>query len=399
MTMASPLISIVVPTRDRPNYIKYALQSMAMQSYQNFEVIVCDNYTHSSSKKVFDRYADSRFTYVSPPSPLNMSDNWEYAVSLAKGDFVGVLIDKTVLRPFALDVLAGVIRAKPADAYCWRAEAYYLTNENFGSTGAGYYVPCWNDNESEYIDIASEIERKLLFDVRIGGEGVRYYFGKICFGVYSKALIEKIKARYGRLFPPLSPDYTSMVAAMEIANTMVDIGQTLQVSLNTIVSNGMLAAQSAIHSNKFLRTIDPSLRFLKEYPVPNVYASYHNAIAYDYRLFGGGKTDGNKVQLDIPKLASLVWQDLANVVIWPSERERHAQFGLLQVCLARLTAQDRARLEPRLMSIPPLPETPTRLMLFVDSVRDRLYRRRRKYDRYRDVIQALQRRDVANSAK
>jgi glycosyltransferase involved in cell wall biosynthesis len=396
--MARPLISIVIPTRNRPNYVRYALQSMMLQSFRDFEVIVCDNHTGKDCKSIFDQYSDDRFKYVVPSNPLSMHDSWEYAVSLARGEYVGVVIDKTVLRPFALKVLVDTLTTHPADAYSWRAEAYYLTREKFGNTGSGFYVPCWSDDQPQYTDVAAETRRKLALDVPLGQEGVRYYFGKICFGVYSFDLIERIKKKYGHLFSLISPDYTSMVAALTVSNSMVDVGRTLQVSLNTGVSNGMLAARSSVYAREFHREIDPSLKYLNDFPVAGIYASFHNSIAYDYHLLqkvAGGESSS----LDLTRLLPLVWSDLAAVEIWESQRERYSQFQLLQSCIARLPAEARACLSTKLMTIPPQPLPPPLFKAFGRGAKRFLHAEWHGYPYYRNVIDALIQRDINGRTK
>ena len=99
----NPFFSIVIPTRDRPQYLSYALQSLLLQSFTDFEVIVCDNYTENSSDRIFREYSDERFKYITPPSPLQMHDNWEYAFNFARGEYVTVL--SNIYNAEVLDML------------------------------------------------------------------------------------------------------------------------------------------------------------------------------------------------------------------------------------------------------------------------------------------------------
>lgn len=99
-----PFVSVVIPTRDRRTFLQYCLQSLRLQSFADFEVIVSDNFLRRSSKRVFDQLADSRVSYVKPKLPLSMCDNWEHGCEFATGEYVTVLIDKTILRPSALEL-------------------------------------------------------------------------------------------------------------------------------------------------------------------------------------------------------------------------------------------------------------------------------------------------------
>jgi len=72
----TPFVSVAVPTRDRPDVLRFCLKSLTLQTFGDFEVIVSDNYIEKSCKDVFDEFADARSRYVRPPSPLSMHDNW-----------------------------------------------------------------------------------------------------------------------------------------------------------------------------------------------------------------------------------------------------------------------------------------------------------------------------------
>src|SRR5882724_7228847 len=135
-----PFCSIVVPTRDRPEFLRYCLLSLRQQTFLDFEVIVSDNYVSTPAKDVFDEIADSRFRYVTPENPLSMPDNWEFGVSLAAGKYVGVLIDKTVLIPSALQFAQDSVAEKPAQIVSWWNDGYNPFDEASGYD-KGSYVP------------------------------------------------------------------------------------------------------------------------------------------------------------------------------------------------------------------------------------------------------------------
>ena len=120
MKSIRPFISIVIPTRDRPELVKYSLYYLTQQSFKNFEVIVVDNFINASCKNEFDVYQnDQRFKYFQPETPLAMSDNWEYAIAKARGEYVTVISEKYLFRNDALEVLNQILNTKPADLVTW----------------------------------------------------------------------------------------------------------------------------------------------------------------------------------------------------------------------------------------------------------------------------------------
>ena len=51
-----PLVSILMPTRNRPVFFKKALESALAQTYDNIEIIICDNSDNDETKQVVEMY-------------------------------------------------------------------------------------------------------------------------------------------------------------------------------------------------------------------------------------------------------------------------------------------------------------------------------------------------------
>ena len=81
--------SLIYPTFNRPNHIKTALEFLKIQKYENFEVVVCDNYNDKkfSSEIVCKSSKIKNLIYVKPPKFLGVVDNFNYALKFATGDF------------------------------------------------------------------------------------------------------------------------------------------------------------------------------------------------------------------------------------------------------------------------------------------------------------------------
>jgi glycosyltransferase involved in cell wall biosynthesis len=93
--------SLVYPTRHRPEFIAQALRILEAQGHEGFEVVVSDNYTDPdlSCETVCRRSSLARLTYVRPPAPVDMVDNWNHALAHATGDYVAFLTDKMFVLP------------------------------------------------------------------------------------------------------------------------------------------------------------------------------------------------------------------------------------------------------------------------------------------------------------
>ena len=65
-----PLVSIITPTYNRPEYLKLALASAVQQTYQNIEIIVSDNCSPENPELIVNSFEDSRIRFSRNQSNL-----------------------------------------------------------------------------------------------------------------------------------------------------------------------------------------------------------------------------------------------------------------------------------------------------------------------------------------
>jgi hypothetical protein len=321
----APLASIVVPTRDRPEFLRWCLTAAAAQSDPDFEVVVCDNAVSQPVAGVVDAIGDPRFRYLPPERPLSMTDNWERAVAAARGRYVAVLTDKMALCAGAVAAIRSAAASADPEVLSWSNSAYRPSDES-RDLGPGFFVAGRPSEPAEF-SLRAALERRLSFAVRRDRLGVDYFRGKIVFGAFRRDLLERIRARAGRVFRPIAPDYTSMAAAAVVGDRGFDVGRALVISFETVQSNGKRQAADLHHAQAFLRETDPSGRIVDELPVPGVFASIHNLVAYD--MLSASRAAGSDLgaRLDESNLAARVAEDL-RLLGWRSaegRRERARQ--------------------------------------------------------------------------
>lgn len=282
--------SIVIPTRHRPEFIKESLRYISYQSYKNFELIVCDNFADPelSCSRQFQEAGIAELIYLKPEMELGMVENWNYALSKASGDYVLYLTDKMFLLPDTLYKLNEALSLYKADIASW-VDDFYTPINNTDYFGAGFYyrsetkVPV--DLKFIKYDPKKELSIKAQADVsREQQTRSTYSRGKICFGAYSRDLIEKIVSRNSHLFHDISPDYTSMILALETANTAIELKDPGIVHINTNISNGGLAAVRDDFALNFVLALKDSEDIMQQLLIKGLYASQHNMVSHDYLL-------------------------------------------------------------------------------------------------------------------
>lgn len=56
MGQSLPLVSILIPTYNRPYYFQMALQSAINQTYKNFEIVIADDSTNDETMTLIQSY-------------------------------------------------------------------------------------------------------------------------------------------------------------------------------------------------------------------------------------------------------------------------------------------------------------------------------------------------------
>lgn len=96
-----PMVSIIIPTHNRPSLLRRAVTSALAQDYANFEIIIVDDYPRDDSKKLVDSFGDQRIRYLRV-GPMTASAARNIAIGEAKGKYVAFLDDDDEWLPTKL---------------------------------------------------------------------------------------------------------------------------------------------------------------------------------------------------------------------------------------------------------------------------------------------------------
>jgi cellulose synthase/poly-beta-1,6-N-acetylglucosamine synthase-like glycosyltransferase len=121
----TPLVSVVIPTRNRPGLLRPALASVAAQTFDRFEALVIDDGSDEATLKAYDDLwagLDGRFVLHRQPVPglpgTGPSAVRNRGVRLARGEFVAFLDDDDYWEaPDHLAVAVQALRRHNADYY------------------------------------------------------------------------------------------------------------------------------------------------------------------------------------------------------------------------------------------------------------------------------------------
>ncbi|BAZ48252.1 glycosyl transferase family protein [Nostoc sp. NIES-4103] len=88
-----PLVSVIIPTYNRPEYLKQAIASAIQQTYQNIEIIVSDNCSPENPQSIIESFGDTRLRFWRQQQNIGMLANQMHAFKMAQGKYVASLHD------------------------------------------------------------------------------------------------------------------------------------------------------------------------------------------------------------------------------------------------------------------------------------------------------------------
>jgi len=111
----SPFFSIVIPTRNRAELLRYAIASALNQTFDDYEIVVSNNHSSDDTGAVVASMSHPRLRAIRPGAPLSMPEHWEYVLPFARGRYITYLCDDDALAPNALALAAQSIARTNSD--------------------------------------------------------------------------------------------------------------------------------------------------------------------------------------------------------------------------------------------------------------------------------------------
>lgn len=113
MQTETPLISIVTPTYNRADFIKYTIESALAQTYPNFEMLIIDDGSTDITEDVVSRYQDTRIIYEKQANK-GQSVARNRAIEKSRGEFICFLDSDDIWFPNKLEISLAAFRDNPS---------------------------------------------------------------------------------------------------------------------------------------------------------------------------------------------------------------------------------------------------------------------------------------------
>ena len=113
MNTPQPLVSVIIPTYNRPEYLKQAISSAIRQTYQNIEIIVSDNCSSENPQSLVESFQDKRIKFWRHSQNIGMLANQLHTFKMASGKYVASLHDDDIWDEDFLTKLVPPLEASP----------------------------------------------------------------------------------------------------------------------------------------------------------------------------------------------------------------------------------------------------------------------------------------------
>lgn len=113
MNTTNKLVSILIPTYNRPGYFEEALKSALQQTYRNIEIVVTDDSTSDDTERLVSAYQNKHdnIRYVRNRPGLGAARNFRKCMSLARGEYINYLMDDDLFHPEKIEKMMAVVCA------------------------------------------------------------------------------------------------------------------------------------------------------------------------------------------------------------------------------------------------------------------------------------------------
>lgn len=244
----NPLLSIVIPTKNRYFYLENFVKSFVAFQSSEIELVIQDNSDVVSSDflEYLSSVDDKRIKYHYSEKSLSMVENCDRSVELASGQYVCMLGDDDgVLFNASINVVKYCIHNQYEAAIVNKAEYYWPDTNHAVWKGllAGKVFYKNYKFDAKKISVSNELSNVLK-------EGSAWSLGllpRVYHGFVRKDKLDELKSISGSYFPGPSPDMANAIGLAKVVQKLVEIDVPAVISGHSKKSGGGMGAEKKHH--------------------------------------------------------------------------------------------------------------------------------------------------------
>jgi glycosyltransferase involved in cell wall biosynthesis len=284
--------SVLLPTRNRLELLRYAVESVRRQDYDDWEIVVSDNDSTEDIAGYVRGLGDPRIRYARTPRFVPVTDNWNNALAASTGDYVVMLGDDDALLPGYFSKLVGLLGQRPEVVYVEAVQYAYpgvMPGQSSAFTQIGH-CEFMAGRKAPFLLPAAEARAAVESAMRM-----RLAFSfNMQHSLVGRAAIERLE-RHGPFFQSPYPDYYATTALLLTSKAVLAVPEPMVAIGISPRSFGYYYFNSrAAEGNAFLNNLGESIpAFIRGELVPgsDLLTCWFVAMACVERNFGGVHAD------------------------------------------------------------------------------------------------------------
>lgn len=219
-----PRFSLLIPTRDRLPYLRYAVETVRRQDIGDWEVIIQDNASADDVEGWVRSLDDPRIRYARSERPLPVTENWNRALERARGEYVVMLGDDDALTPGYLSRLGALVDRFGAPDVVYTGAFHLAYPGVFPTKPDGFLWAVTNcvffRGRREPFVLSPRVARRCV-------EGALRFRRPFAFNMQHfalrRSLIQRVRAATGTFFESPYPDFYAACAVFLLADRIVAV--------------------------------------------------------------------------------------------------------------------------------------------------------------------------------
>jgi glycosyltransferase involved in cell wall biosynthesis len=269
---------VVIPTRNRAQLAKAAIESVLQAGISHVKVLVSDNsteMTESAALRSFcEQHSQNGVSYVRPESALSMAKHWDWVMQQAMTDpavthFLYVT-DRMVFKPGGLERFCQLAQRFPEQVI---ACSHDRLNDNEEPITVAQHS--WTDRVYEITSVSALKACSLMqFDD---------FLPRMLNSVVPRIIMERFLERFGNCFSSYAPDFNFCFRYLLLFDSFIFVDRALLVHYALARSNGATQSASGLpnkDNEDLLRT--RSGKFYLEGTLLPELTTVGNIIIYEY---------------------------------------------------------------------------------------------------------------------
>ncbi len=158
------LVSVIIPTHNRPNFLRKTIQSVLNQTYKNLEIIVISNGFSKDNKIVVQEFNDQRIVYLEQENSGGPASPRNHGIRKAKGEYIAFCDDDDLWVPNKIEKQVCILKENLGHGLCYTKMIRFNGEKewtNFNEEGSTTFKSLLYANK---VPISSVVIRKSLID-------------------------------------------------------------------------------------------------------------------------------------------------------------------------------------------------------------------------------------------